>query len=101
MPWGKIGNIKGPGSLVDLGIITIARTATLALGVGVRTQTFAVSGAMKDDRILISPLTPVTDGYLVGQATAPSAGSITVPVYEPAMILNASYSFRARVLALR
>lgn len=101
MLWTKVGNLKGPGSLVDLGTITIARTATLALGVGVRTQTFTVSGALKDDRILISPLTPVTDGYLVGQATATAANTITVPVYEPAMVLNASYSFKARVLALR
>lgn len=101
MPWTKVGNIKGPGSLVDLGQITIARTATLALGVGVRTQTFTVPGVLKDDRVLVSPLVPVTNGYLVGQPTATAANTITVPVYEPAMVLNASYSFPARVLAIR
>lgn len=101
MPWTKVGNLKGPGSLVDLGTITIGRTATLALGVGVRAQTFTVAGVLKDDRILISPLAPLKDGYLVGQPTATAANTIAVPVYEPAMVLNASYSFPARVLAIR
>lgn len=101
MPWTKVGNIKGPGSLVDLGQITIARTATLALSVGVRAQTFAVPGVQKDERILLSPLAPVPAGYLVGQPTATAADTVSVPVYEPAMILNASYSFKARVLAIR
>jgi hypothetical protein len=81
--------------------VTLGQNATVAIAAGVRTLTVSVTGLAKDDHVIITPKTPVPAGYLVGHPTARAAGVLDVPIYAPAMIINASYSFTARVLALR
>ncbi len=100
MAWGKIGNIKGPGSLVVLGTVTIAQTATIAIAAGVRTISVSVTGLLAGENVILQPTTTPPAGYMLGLPTA-RAGVLDVPVYAPAMVINASYSVTARVLAVR
>ena len=100
MAWAKIGNIKGPGSIVNLGTVTLGQTATLAIAAGIRTISANVTGLLAAENVLLQPITALPSGYLVGLPTA-RAGALDVPIYAPAMVINASYSFQARVLAIR
>ena len=100
MPWSKIGNIKGPGSLVVLGTVAIGQTATLALGAGIRTISVNVAGLIAGENVILQPTTALPSGYLLGLPVA-RAGILDVPVFAPAMIINASYSIPARVMAVR
>ncbi|MFB0493000.1 hypothetical protein ABIE45_005586 [Methylobacterium sp. OAE515] len=100
MAWAKIGNIKGPGSLVVLGTVAIGQTATLAIAAGIRTISVNVAGLLASENVILQPTTTPPAGYLLGLPTA-RAGVLDVPVYAPAMIINASYSIAARVLAVR
>jgi hypothetical protein len=98
--WGKIGNIKGPGSLVVLGTVTVAQTATIAIAAGVRTISVSVTGLVAGENVILQPTSTVPAGYMLGLPAARS-GILDVPVYAPAMVINASYSVTARVLAVR
>jgi hypothetical protein len=100
MAWAKIGNIKGPGSLVVLGTVAIAQTATIAIAAGVRNVSVNVTGLAAGENVLLQPTTTPPAGYLIGHPIA-RAGILDVPVFAPAMIINASYSIPARVLAIR
>jgi hypothetical protein len=100
MAWAKIGNIKGPGSLVVLGTVTIGQTATLAIAAGIRTISVSVAGLVAGENVILQPTATPPAGYLLGLPTA-RPGILDVPVYAPAMIINASYSISARVLAVR
>lgn len=101
MPWSKIGNIKGPGSLIDLGTVTIGQTATIAIASGVRTVTVTVNGLLAGDRVLLAPLTVFPGGYLVGQPVARAANTLDVQVFAPALVIGTAYSFQAKVTAVR
>ena len=100
MAWSKIGNIKGPGSLVNLGTVAIGQTATLALAAGIRTISVAVTGLVAGENVILQPTSTPPAGYMLGLPTA-RAGVLDVPVFAPAMVINASYSIPARVLAVR
>lgn len=100
MPWSKVGNLKGPGSLVVLGTVAIGQTATLALAAGIRTISVAVTGLVAGENVILQPTSTPPAGYMLGLPTA-RAGVLDVPVFAPAMVINASYSIPARVLAVR
>lgn len=101
MAWEKKGNIRGPGSIVDLGQVTISQTATAALISGVRTVVVALAGLKKNDVVVLTPVTVFPSGFLVGNPTVRVNDLIDVPVFAPALIVGASYSFKARVFVLR
>ncbi|RVU13198.1 hypothetical protein [Methylobacterium oryzihabitans] len=91
----------GPSAVVDLGAVTVAQSATVAIALGVRTVTVAVPGLLASDRVVVVPQGPAPAGYLVGAPSVRAAGSLDVPVYGPALAIGQSYSFGVRVLALR
>lgn len=99
-PPGAVGP-AGPGSIVDLGQVTIGQTATVALVSGIRTVSVPVPGLLKDDAVVLAPLTPFPTGYLVGQPVARVAAQLDVPLYAPALVIGAAYSFKARILVIR
>ena len=100
MAWSKIGNLKGPGALVVLGTIAISQTATLAIAAGIRTISVNVPGLAAGENVILQPTSALPAGYLLGLPVA-RAGILDVPVFAPAMVINASYSIPARVLAVR
>ncbi len=100
MPWAKVGNLKGPGALIVLGTVAIGQTATLALAAGIRTISVSVTGLVAGENVILQPIATPPAGYMLGLPTA-RAGVLDVPVFAPAMVINASYSISARVLAVR
>ena len=99
-PAGAVG-AAGPSSMISLGTVTIAQTATVAIALGPRAVTVALAGCAAGERIVVTPTAAVPVGYGILDASCYVANSLTVNVYGPALALGASYSFGVKVAALR
>jgi len=88
-------------TMVKLGEVNIAFTATIAVGASSRPITTNLNGILATDRLVLYTKSALPSGYALSAGVRANAGSLTVNVTHPALALSAGFSIPTEVWALR
>lgn len=86
---------------VPLPNVTLSGTILLGVLAGPRSQSLPCIGALPTDQFVITPVSALPAGYMLGDAFCATAGQITISLYTPAVTLLTNYSIPVRVAAFR
>lgn len=86
---------------VDLGTVSIAYTAALAVGAGSRSVEANCAGAVVGDALIVVATAAIADGYAIGAGQCITVGKVRVSVSHPALVLGANFSIPVHVYAMR
>lgn len=98
-PQGAIGP-QGPSGATMLNDVTLAQTAVIAIALGPRQLTVSTN-CIAGDRLLMTPLTAVPVGYMLGDARCSANGAMVASLYAPLLAIGANYSITVKVTAFR
>lgn len=86
---------------VNVGTVTLAESAVVALSAGVRALTFTVAGVIAGEPLQIFPNAGLPAGYGIFGAIATAANAVQVTLIAPLLAIGASYSIPCKIIALR
>lgn len=86
---------------VQVGTVTLAETAIVAISAGVRTLTFTVSGVIAGEPLEIYPNGSLPNGYGIFGAIATATNTVQVTLIAPLLAIGASYSIPCKIIAFR
>lgn len=86
---------------VQLGTITLAETAVVAITAGPRIVTFTLAGVIAGEPLEIFAISAMPAGYGIFGAVATAANTIQVTLMVPLLAIGASYSIPCKIIALR
>ena len=85
------------GLLTYLGDVNVTETLLVSLAVGMKRKTFALTGVMATDTLLLIPASAPTSGCEAVNAYPASAGNVSIGYYTPLLAIGASYSIPVSV----
>lgn len=86
---------------VQVGTVTLAETALVAISAGVRALTFTVSGVAAGEPLEIYPNAALPTGYGIFGVIATAANTVQVTLIAPLLAIGASYSIPCKIIAFR
>jgi hypothetical protein len=86
---------------IQVGTVTLAESAVIAISAGVRALTFTVPGVIAGETLLIAPNAGLPIGYGIFGVIATATNTVQVTLIAPLLAIGASYSIPCKIIALR
>lgn len=86
---------------VQVGTVTLAENAVVAISAGVRALTFTVTGVIAGEPLEIYPNAALPTGYGIFGAIATANNTVQVTLIAPLLAIGASYSIPCKIIAFR
>ena len=86
---------------VNLGTVTLAESAVVAISAGVRALTYTLTGVIAGEPLIIEPNAALPAGYGIFGAIATANNQVQVTLIAPLLAIGASYSIPCKIIAFR